>query len=109
MPPAGGGVRADPSASEGPTADPARYAEWFRADLATAADTSKPGAERVTSMERLAKALEAHLSQSGDFSYSLTLGRSDPNLDPTSTNFGRITTATNSIMRFFTFVAKVSF
>ena len=31
----------------------------------------------------------------------------NPNLDPTSTNFGRITTATNSIMRFFTFVGKV--
>ena len=33
----------------------------------------------------------------------------NPNLDPTSTNFGRITTATNSIMRFFTFVARYSF
>ena len=33
----------------------------------------------------------------------------NPNLDPTSTNFGRITTATNSIMRFFTFVARFSF
>jgi len=33
----------------------------------------------------------------------------NPNLDPTSTNFGRITTATNSIMRFFTFVTKFSF
>jgi Carboxypeptidase regulatory-like domain len=33
----------------------------------------------------------------------------NPNLDPTSTNFGRITTATNSIMRFFTFVTRYSF
>jgi hypothetical protein len=33
----------------------------------------------------------------------------NPNLDPTSTNFGRITTATNSIMRFFTFVGRLSF
>ena len=33
----------------------------------------------------------------------------NPNLDPTSTNFGRITTATNSIMRFFTFVTRFSF
>jgi hypothetical protein len=33
----------------------------------------------------------------------------NPNLDPTSTNFGRITTANNSIMRFFTFVARYSF
>jgi hypothetical protein len=33
----------------------------------------------------------------------------NPNLDPTSTNFGRITSATNSIMRFFTFVARYSF
>jgi len=33
----------------------------------------------------------------------------NPNVDPTSTNFGRITTATNSIMRFFTFVARYSF
>ena len=33
----------------------------------------------------------------------------NPNLDPTSTNFGTITTATNSIMRFFTFVTRYSF
>jgi hypothetical protein len=33
----------------------------------------------------------------------------NPNLDPTSTNFGKITTATNSIMRFFTFMARYSF
>jgi hypothetical protein len=33
----------------------------------------------------------------------------NPNLDPTSTNFGRITTATNSIMRFFTFIGRFSF
>ena len=33
----------------------------------------------------------------------------NPNLDPTSTNFGKITTATNSIMRFFTFVTKLNF
>ena len=33
----------------------------------------------------------------------------NPNLDPTSTNFGRITTATNSIMRFFTFGGRLSF
>jgi hypothetical protein len=33
----------------------------------------------------------------------------NPNLDPTSTNFGTITTATNSIMRFFTFVVRYSF
>ena len=33
----------------------------------------------------------------------------NPNLDPTSTNFGKVTTATNSIMRFFTFVTKVNF
>jgi hypothetical protein len=33
----------------------------------------------------------------------------NPTLDPTSTNFGRITTATNSLMRFFTFVGKFSF
>jgi hypothetical protein len=33
----------------------------------------------------------------------------NPNLDPTSTSFGRITSATNSIMRFFTFVTKLNF
>jgi hypothetical protein len=33
----------------------------------------------------------------------------NPNLDPASTNFGKITTATNSIMRFFTFVGRVTF
>jgi hypothetical protein len=33
----------------------------------------------------------------------------NPNLDPTSTNFGKVTGATNSIMRFFTFVWKVNF
>jgi hypothetical protein len=32
-----------------------------------------------------------------------------PNLDPTSTNFGKVTTATNSLMRFITFVGKVYF
>ena len=33
----------------------------------------------------------------------------NPELNPTSTNFGKITGATNSIMRFFTFVWKVNF
>jgi hypothetical protein len=33
----------------------------------------------------------------------------NPTVDPTSTNFGRITTATNSIMRFITFIGKVTF
>ncbi len=33
----------------------------------------------------------------------------NPNLDPTSTNFGKITTATNSTMRFFTFMTRLSF
>ena len=33
----------------------------------------------------------------------------NPDLNPTSTNFGRITTATNSIMRFFTFMGRFSF
>jgi hypothetical protein len=33
----------------------------------------------------------------------------NPDLNPTSTNFGKITTATNSIMRFFTFVTKLNF
>lgn len=33
----------------------------------------------------------------------------NPDLNPTSTNFGKITTATNSIMRFFTFGARFSF
>ena len=33
----------------------------------------------------------------------------NPNVDPTSTNFGKVTGATNSIMRFFTFVWKVNF
>ena len=33
----------------------------------------------------------------------------NPSLDPTNTNFGKITAATNSIMRFFTFVGKVNF
>ena len=33
----------------------------------------------------------------------------NPDLNPTSTNFGKITTATNSIMRFFTFVGRFSF
>lgn len=32
-----------------------------------------------------------------------------PTLDPTSTNFGKVTTATNSLMRFITFVGKVYF
>ena len=34
---------------------------------------------------------------------------SNPTMDPTSTNFGKVTGATNSIMRFFTFVWKVNF
>jgi hypothetical protein len=33
----------------------------------------------------------------------------DPNLDPTSTNFGLITTARNSQMRFFTFITRLQF
>jgi hypothetical protein len=33
----------------------------------------------------------------------------NPNMDPTSSNFGQVRTATNSIMRFFTFVWKVNF
>ncbi|HKY20343.1 MAG TPA: hypothetical protein VJM31_03915, partial [Vicinamibacterales bacterium] len=33
----------------------------------------------------------------------------NPNVDPTSTNFGQVRTSTNSIMRFFTFVWKVNF
>jgi hypothetical protein len=33
----------------------------------------------------------------------------NPTMDPTSTNFGKVTGATNSIMRFFTFVWKVNF
>ena len=34
---------------------------------------------------------------------------SNPELNPTNTNFGKVTGATNSIMRFFTFVWKVNF
>ena len=34
---------------------------------------------------------------------------SNPDMNPTSTNFGKVTGATNSIMRFFTFVWKVNF
>ena len=34
---------------------------------------------------------------------------SNPEMNPTSTNFGKVTGATNSIMRFFTFVWKVNF
>ena len=34
---------------------------------------------------------------------------SNPTMDPTSSNFGKVTGATNSIMRFFTFVWKVNF
>ena len=34
---------------------------------------------------------------------------SNPTMDPTSTNVGKVTGATNSIMRFFTFVWKVNF
>jgi hypothetical protein len=34
---------------------------------------------------------------------------SPPDLNPTSTNFGKITTHPNSIMRFFTFVSRVTF
>jgi hypothetical protein len=33
----------------------------------------------------------------------------DPNLDPTSTNFGLITTTRNSQMRFFTFITRLQF
>ena len=40
---------------------------------------------------------------------STTCCGSNPNVDPTSTNFGKVTGATNSIMRFFTFVWKVNF
>ena len=32
-----------------------------------------------------------------------------PNVDPTNTNFGKITSATNSIMRFITFGVKLNF
>jgi hypothetical protein len=34
---------------------------------------------------------------------------SNPNVDPTSTNFGRITTVNGSTMRFVTFVTKLNF
>jgi outer membrane receptor protein involved in Fe transport len=34
---------------------------------------------------------------------------SNPNVDPTSTNFGKITSHPNSLMRFFTFVSRVTF
>ena len=34
---------------------------------------------------------------------------SNPNVDPTSTNFGRITTVNGSTMRFVTFVMKLNF
>ena len=34
---------------------------------------------------------------------------SNPTVDPTSTNFGKITAASNSIMRFITFVGKLNF
>ena len=34
---------------------------------------------------------------------------SNPEMNPTNTNFGKVTGATNSIMRFFTFVWKVNF
>ena len=34
---------------------------------------------------------------------------SNPTMDPTNSNFGKVTGATNSIMRFFTFVWKVNF
>jgi len=33
----------------------------------------------------------------------------NPNLDPTSTNFGKVTTVTQNYMRFFTFGAKLNF
>ena len=33
----------------------------------------------------------------------------NPSTDPTNSNFGKVITATNSIMRFVTFVAKVNF
>jgi hypothetical protein len=33
----------------------------------------------------------------------------NPNLDPTSTNFGLVTTINATVMRFVTFVAKVNF
>lgn len=34
---------------------------------------------------------------------------SNPNVDPTSTNFGRITTVNGSTMRFVTFLMKLNF
>ena len=34
---------------------------------------------------------------------------SNPDMNPTSTNFGKVMGATNSIVRFFTFVWKVNF
>ena len=34
---------------------------------------------------------------------------SNPTMDPLNSNFGKVTGATNSIMRFFTFVWKVNF
>jgi hypothetical protein len=34
---------------------------------------------------------------------------SNPNVDPTSTSFGRITTVNGSTMRFVTFVMKLNF
>ena len=34
---------------------------------------------------------------------------SNPTMDPTNSNFGKVTGATNSIMRYFTFVWKVNF
>ena len=34
---------------------------------------------------------------------------SNPTVDPTNTNFGKVTGATNSIMRFITFVGKLNF
>ena len=34
--------------------------------------------------------------------------RRNPNVDPTSTNFGKITSATNSVTRFFTFAGRLA-
>jgi hypothetical protein len=52
------------------------------------------------------RSLQARLDVQNVFNTPLWNG---PNVDPTSTNFGKITGATNSIMRFITFVGKLNF
>jgi hypothetical protein len=110
------------------TVDPTKY--WFNVDGFVRATTQQPAAYQKRTFPFRVDGLRGTglflVNMNVMRSFPLGGGRSlqfrvdvqnlfnavlwgTPTLDPTDTNFGKITSATNSLMRFFTFFAKVSF